>query len=62
MAPTALLNWDDAAAYLGTTVRHMKTLTYANRLEYVKIGGKVRFRTRALDLFIERSTVKAVDA
>jgi excisionase family DNA binding protein len=51
-----LLDWDGAAAYLGTTPRHVKTLTREAKLEHVRIGRKIRFTRKGLDAFIRRNT------
>jgi excisionase family DNA binding protein len=48
-----LLTEPEAAVYLGTTARHMRTLRYNRRMPYVKLGGKVRFDRLDLDRFIK---------
>lgn len=58
--PEGLLDWEGAAAYLGTTVRHVKTLTREGKLDHVRIGRKIRFNRNGLDGFITRNTKKAV--
>ena len=56
----ALLDDVGAAAYLGTTPRHIARLWSERKLSGRKIGRKVRFSKTDLDEFAERSRVKAV--
>jgi excisionase family DNA binding protein len=57
----ALLDKAGAAVYLGTTERHVQRLWAERRIPAVKVGRKVRFRTRDLDAWIEAHTVPEVD-
>ena len=41
---------------LGTTVRHLRRLRSENRIPYVKLGGKLRFRRADLVGFIEANS------
>ncbi len=59
--PSGLLDYSDAAAYLGITVRHLKRLREYGQIEYVKVGRLVRFRPDALDDYIEAHAVPASD-
>ncbi len=54
------LNIDRAAAYLDTSVRHMRRLAAERRLPYVKVGGKVRFLPEDLDAFLQAGRVEAL--
>ena len=56
----ALLDKRGAAAYLGTTERHVQRLWTERRIPAVKVGRKVRFRVRDLDAWIAAHTVEAV--
>jgi excisionase family DNA binding protein len=38
-----LLDINDAAVYLGTTVRHVRRMMSRGELATVKVGGKIRF-------------------
>lgn len=49
-----------AAAYLGTSERHMRRLVAERRITHSKIGGKLRFKCEELDAFIVSNTVTAV--
>jgi excisionase family DNA binding protein len=51
-----------AAAYLGTTDRHVRRLTFEKRTTSYLIGGKRRFRLSDLDAFIRASRQEAVGA
>ena len=51
-----LLDIEDAAHMLGTTVRHLRRLRSENRIPYVKLGGKLRFRRADLVGFIEANS------
>ena len=54
--PTSgLMNYAEAAAYLGTSERHIRSLWQERRLTAVKIGRRVRFAKQDLDAFIERN-------
>ena len=51
-----LLDIEGAAHMLGTTVRHLRRLRSENRIPYVKLGGKLRFRRADLVSFIEANS------
>ena len=51
-----LLDIEGAARMLGTTVRHLRRLRSENRIPYVKLGGKLRFRRADLVGFIEANS------
>jgi excisionase family DNA binding protein len=48
-----------AAAQLGISVRTLEGLMYRRLIEYVKVGGSVRFRPSALDRYVADQTVSA---
>lgn len=54
-----LLDYDQAAAYLGTTPRHVRHLWQTRRISAVKVGSLVRFRRQDLDKFISDNVVPA---
>jgi excisionase family DNA binding protein len=56
-----LLDYSQAAEYLGTTERHMRRLRHERRISSVKVGGKVRFDRKDLDAFIEARKDMAED-
>jgi excisionase family DNA binding protein len=54
--PTSgLMNYEEAAAYLGTSERHVRGLWQERRLTAVKVGRRVRFAKSDLDAFIDRN-------
>jgi excisionase family DNA binding protein len=54
-----LLTPDEVAQALQVTRDYvLKTLCYERRLEFVKIGGHVRFRPEAVQKLIDASTVE----
>ena len=57
---SALLTKAQAAAYLGTTERHVQRMWVERRIPAVKVGRKVRFRIRDLEAWIEAHTVPEV--
>jgi excisionase family DNA binding protein len=56
-AQRSLMNYGQAAQYLGTTERHVRRLREYEEIEFVKVGRLVRFRPEALDAYIEANTV-----
>ena len=48
----------EAAAYLNTTVRSIRSWIELKKIEYVKLPKEVRFRKEYLDKWIERRTVR----
>ena len=56
-----LLNVDEVAHLLGTSVRHVRRLRAASRIPFVKIGAKLRFRRSELDAYIEANSHPAVN-
>ena len=54
--PTSgLMDYAEAAAYLGTSERHVRGLWQERRLTAVKVGRRVRFAKADLDAFIDRN-------
>ena len=51
-----LLTLSETAAYLNTTERHIRRLRAESRIPFTKIGGKLRFKRRDLDAYIETQT------
>ncbi len=50
-----------AAAYLGTTTRHMRRLVAERRIPYLKIAGsKLRFLPDDLDAWLMEQRIQAV--
>jgi excisionase family DNA binding protein len=49
---------DAAAGRLATTKRHVRELIYTKRIDYVKVGGKVRISDEAIDAFIAENTIQ----
>lgn len=59
LPPSPLLDWDQAAAYLNTTPRHVKQLWYDHQLPGVRLGKKVRFVKAHLDEWVASQSVGA---
>ena len=55
-----LLDINEAADRLGTSERHMRALIADRKIDYIKVGGLVRFDPSALDAWIKANTVPAV--
>lgn len=49
----------DAAAYLGTTERHVRSLVASGHLAHYKLGGKVVLTAEDCDRFLEAARVEA---
>lgn len=56
-----LLDIEEAARLLGTTVRQLRRLRFENRITYIKIGSKLRFRRGDLLNYIEANTFRPAD-
>jgi excisionase family DNA binding protein len=55
-----LLTPDDVAQTLGVKRDYvLKTLVYQRRIDYVKVGGHVRFTPEAIDKLIAANTTEA---
>jgi excisionase family DNA binding protein len=57
---SGLMNYAEAAAYLGTSERHIRHLWQERRLTAVKIGRRVRFAQHDLDAYIDRNRHTAI--
>ena len=55
----SLLDYEEAAAYLSTTPRHVRELWARRQLAAVKVGRCVRFTKGDLDAFIAANRVGA---
>ena len=51
--PKRLFSIKDAAAYLGFSVRSIRNLVYSRQLPIVRLGTKMFFDIKDLDLWIE---------
>jgi len=52
-----LLEYPQAASFLGISVRHLKRLKVRGKVPYVQIGRLVRFRVASLDRWAQRKEV-----
>ena len=52
-----MLTTEEAAEYLGTTVRHVRRLVSDHELSRYKVGGRNRFADIELDAWLERRRV-----
>lgn len=57
---SGLLTYEEAAAWLGTTPRHVRHLWATRQLAAVKVGRLIRFDLGDLIRFTERNRVEAV--
>ena len=55
-----LLNVQEVAERLGTTVRFPRRLIEERRIEFVHVGRNVRIRESVLDAYIAANTVRPV--
>ena len=53
------MNVQEAARFLGTTVKSLYSKIWRREIPFVKIGRSVRFDVKDLEALIERSRVKA---
>ena len=56
-----LLNVREAAQYLGLEVDTVYKKSRLRELPCVKVGNALRFDVKALDLYIEQHTIRAID-
>ena len=55
-SPRSLIDVNEAAEVLGTTVRHMRALTFERKVPFIHLGRKVRFRRADLEEWLEANT------
>ena len=53
-----LLDINETAALLGTTVRHVRHLVETRRIPHTKVGVKLRFSPTAIDAWLAANTVE----
>jgi excisionase family DNA binding protein len=53
----ALLTVAQAAEHLNTTERHVRRLIDERRIEFIRIGRKIRISSETLNAFIDRGRV-----
>jgi len=53
-----MLTTEEAAAYLGTTVRHLRRLVSDHELSRYKVGGRNRFADVDLDAWLDARRVE----
>ena len=53
-----MLTTEEAAAYLGTTVRHVRRLVSDHELSRYKVGGRNRFADVDLDAWLDARRVE----
>ncbi len=59
-APELLLNYEQAAAFLNTTKRHVRWLWERRKIAAYKIGRKVRFKEEDLRTWAEAQRVDPI--
>ena len=55
--PRRMLKTEEAAAHLGTTVRHLRRLVSDHELSRYKVGGRNRFADVDLDAWLDSRRV-----
>ena len=60
-AARRMLTTEEAAAYLGTTVRHVRRLVSDHELSRYKVGGRNRFADVDLDAWLDSRRVDGRD-
>jgi excisionase family DNA binding protein len=58
-SPASLIDIESLAAWLGTSVRHVRRLVVDKRVPYVKVGHFVRFHPHEIVEWIDRQRVPA---
>ena len=58
-----LLTTQEAAVYLGLTIKTLNNWRYSQRtkLKYIKLGGAIRYSQKDLDEFIAENTKETPD-
>ena len=59
MQESKLLSREDAAAYLGISVRTLDRLRAEGKMSFVRLGGRVSYLPSDLDAYVERNRVEA---
>jgi excisionase family DNA binding protein len=54
-----LLTIKEVAEWLGTSERHVRELVFTKRVDYIKVGGKVRFLPDDIRTWVEANRQKA---
>jgi hypothetical protein len=54
-----LLNEDEAARYLGRSIKALQALRYRRLIAYVRHGRRIQYDIQDLDVFIQRGKVPA---
>lgn len=57
-----MLTTEEAAAHLGTTVRHIRRLVSDHQLSHYKVGGRNRFADVDLDAWLDARRVTGATA
>lgn len=55
ISPSGLMDLENAAAYLGVSIRLMRKFRTLRMVPFVKLGGKLMIHKNDLDAFINRS-------
>jgi len=59
LGDSKLIDLEQAAFYLGTSERHLRRLWQERRIAGIKVGRRVHFSRRDLDVFIEKNRCEA---
>mgnify|MGYP000288203440 CR=1 FL=1 len=56
----SLVALPEAASYLSTSERHIRTLVYRRAIPHHKLGGRLRFDLAELDQMLDQGRVEVV--
>jgi len=59
LGDSKIIDLEQAAFYLGTSERHVQRVWQERRITGIKVGRRVRFSVRDLDVFIEKNRCEA---
>ena len=59
MTPPKLLTPTEVAKQLGVSERALSVFRYKKRIEFIRLGGTIRFTQEQIDRFLEASVVAA---
>ena len=60
ISPSGLMDLENAARYLGTTVNTMRWLRRMKKLPFIRLGAKLMIKKSDLDEYIEQNTEPAI--
>lgn len=58
--PPLIMSLKEAAAFIGVSVRKLRTDLKARRIPYIRLGGKILLRRMAVEAALQKLEVKSV--